>query len=123
MESTRERFYIISAQNVVKFYWDVLIIVLSIYNAVSLPMRLAFQQIEDEYTTRTSLAVIETVVDIFFLADVIGLFFTSYIETANGETIRQPKLIAKHYFKSGFFPDFISTLPLLLTPIVEAATA
>ena len=47
---------------------------------------------------------------------------TSYIDNSNGETIRQPKLIAKNYIKSGFFPDFISTLPLLLTPIIDAAT-
>lgn len=122
MEATRERIYIISQQNVVKFYWDILIICLSIYNAVSLPLRIAFYQVEYEYTQRASLEAIETTVDIFFLFDVIILFLTSYIDTANGETIRQPKIIAKHYLKNGFILDFVSTLPLVLTPLVESIT-
>lgn len=122
MEATRERFYIISQQNVFKFYWDVLIICLAIYNAVTLPLRLAFTQVEEEYQQRSSLNILETIVDVFFLCDMIGLFMTSYIDVVQGETIRQPKLIAKHYLKQGFLPDFISTLPLVLTPIVQSVT-
>jgi len=105
-----------------KFYWDVLMIVLAIYNAISLPMRMAFHQIEELYDDNISLEMIEDSVDILFAFDIAILFMTSYIDTRNGETIRQPKIIARHYLTAGFIPDFISTLPLLLTPIVNAAT-
>ena len=50
------------------------------------------------------------------------MFFTSYIDTYNGETIRQLKRIAKHYISRGFLVDFISTTPLILRPLIDKYT-
>ena len=50
------------------------------------------------------------------------MFFTSYVDTYNGETIRQLKRIAKHYLSQGFPVDFISTTPLILRPLIEEYT-
>ena len=60
--------------------------------------------------------------DVFFALDIIINLFTSYIDTNDGETITQPRKIARNYMKKGFFPDFISTLPLILKPIINGST-
>ena len=49
-------------------------------------------------------------------------FLTEYVDTHLGFTIRSPKLIAKNYMTGGFVIDFISTTPLILKPIINAAT-
>ena len=41
-ESIRDRWFIISIGNVYKFYWDIVVICLAIYNAVALPLQIAF---------------------------------------------------------------------------------
>lgn len=42
-ESTRPRSYIISTENIYKFWWDVSIIFLAVYNAFALPLQIAFK--------------------------------------------------------------------------------
>ena len=41
-EAIRDRWFIISIGNVYKFYWDIVVICLAIYNAVALPLQIAF---------------------------------------------------------------------------------
>jgi hypothetical protein len=63
-------------------------IVLAIYNAISLPMKLAFHQIESFYDQSGAMEMLENVIDVLFCFDIIILFMTSFIDTRNGETIR-----------------------------------
>ena len=72
----------------------------------------------DAYEDNATLAFIDRFVDICFGFDIVFMFLTAYIDIVNGETIRQPKLIARHYLLNGFFLDFMSTLPLILKPLV-----
>ena len=44
-ESTRERRCIISHDNIFKFYWDLWVIILAIYNAIALPLLVAFAEV------------------------------------------------------------------------------
>ena len=118
-ESTRERKYIISVDNNYKFYWDLWIIVLAIYNTLALPLLIAFAEAQKFYDEHIALDVLEISVDVFFFFDIIIMFNTAYIDVYAGETIRQPKLIAQNYLKKGFITDFLSTLPLILKPLVS----
>ena len=106
-----------------KFYWDLFIIVLAVYNAFDLPLQLAFYFIEELYKNSEALQWVERAVDICFALDMVIMFFTSYIDTYNGETIRQLKRIAKYYISRGFLVDFISTTPLVLRPIIAKYTS
>lgn len=45
MEATRERSYIIGIQNKYRFYWDLFIIILAVYNAMALPMQIAYAEV------------------------------------------------------------------------------
>ncbi len=61
-----------------------------------------------------TLQLFEILVDICFAIDIVLMFLQAYMDVANGEIIRQPKLIARNYMKSGFIVDFISTTPIVL---------
>lgn len=54
-----------------------------------------------------------------FGVDILLAFFSEYVDMAFGEKIRQPKKIAKRYLKGGFWIDFVSTLPLILKPLIN----
>ena len=67
----RERWFIISIGNVYKFYWDIFIICLAIYNALALPLQIAFvAEVKKFYDDSTFLQVLENTIDIFFLFDI-----------------------------------------------------
>ena len=73
--------------NSYKFYWDLFVILLAIYNAISLPMNIAFVSVQDLYEDSVALNWIERMVDIFFAVDIIVNFLSAYIEVQDGETI------------------------------------
>ena len=118
-DATRERWYILSVQNNYRIYWDTFIIFLAIYNAIALPMQIAYQEIQTAYDDNMYLQITENAVDTMFALDMIVLFFSAYIEISSGETVRQPKKIAINYLKGGFITDFISILPIILRPIID----
>ena len=68
------------------------------------------------------LEILEILVDIFFVLDMVVMFFSAYMDTVDGETIQSPKKIAKHYLNNGFVADFISSTPLFLRQIINATT-
>ena len=108
--------------NSYKFYWDLFVILLAIYNAISLPMQIAFVAVQNLYDDSNALGWVERMVDIFFTIDIFVNFLSAYIDVHDGETITQPKKISKNYLRGGFIPDFISTTPLVLRPLIEAVT-
>ena len=108
--------------NPYKFYWDLFVILLAIYNAISLPMQIAFVAVTNLYDDSVALGWFERMVDIFFTIDIFVNFLSAYIDVLDGETIKQPKRIAKNYLRGGFIPDFISTTPLVLRPLIEGVT-
>ena len=44
-KASSSRFYIIRVDNQYNFYWRLLIIILAIYNAIALPMQIAFAEV------------------------------------------------------------------------------
>jgi len=93
--------------------------VLAIYNAIALPLQIPFVTVQNLYSESLGLETFEIIVDICFAIDIFLAFFQAYIDVYAGETIRRPKLIAKHYFKQGFLLDFLSTMPLVLRRLVS----
>ena len=87
LESTRERKFVISPGNAYKFYWDLFIIILAVYNACALPLMLAFAEVQTLYDEMKGLIVLEVLVDVFFLFDIFIMFNTAYIDVLAGETI------------------------------------
>ena len=64
-------------------------ICLAIYNALALPMQIAFvAEVKKVYDDSTFLSALENTVDVFFLIDMCLLFLSAYINTTDGETVQ-----------------------------------
>lgn len=83
-------------------------ICLSLYNATTIPLGIAFEIKELESALAT---IVDSFVDLVFFIDIFLNLRTTYIETTSGEEIRDPKMIAKHYLKTWFFIDLLATIP------------
>ena len=84
---TRKRWFIIQVGNMYKFYWQIFIIMLAVYNALALPLQIAFLEVQEYYDSTKGLEILEILVDVFFILDMAVIFLSAYIDTADGETI------------------------------------
>ncbi|XP_064647590.1 potassium/sodium hyperpolarization-activated cyclic nucleotide-gated channel 3-like [Lineus longissimus] len=92
-----------------RFYWDFFMLMLLIANLIILPVAISF--FNDDLSTHW--IVFNCVSDTVFLIDLIINFRTGVIMNNYGdEIILDPKLIARHYLKTWFFLDLISSIPL-----------
>ena len=104
------RNYILSARSKTRFYWDVLIIIFAIQNAITLPLDIAFSENLKDFEI---LKILDDVTMALFAMDIVICFFTSYINVASGDEIYGLQMIAVNYVCSGtFIIDILSTFPL-----------
>jgi len=90
-----------------KFKWDMIIIILAIFNSISLPFTLAF--IAEEGVLYRILNIL---IDLFFVIDILINFRTSFIQPTTGDEIFQFKLIMLNYVSAArFWTDVLSIFP------------
>ena len=100
---------LIKAQGKVRLWWDFLIILLSIYQAIIIPYSISF---EPDTFNAWQVKTFDSLVDLTFVLDIIFRFRTTYIDPISGEEIMDSMLIIKHYMSSwSFYFDVISTIP------------
>lgn len=87
-----------------KIGWDFFVGVLILYSVTVVPFRIGFHI----YADRKGV-IFDYIVDIMFAIDMAFTFFTAYEE--EGKLIRHHDKIARNYFRTWFFIDFISTVP------------
>lgn len=104
--------------NKAKHVWDAFIMVLLMFVTISLPVRLAFYE-SDDFTWK----IINSFVDICFGIDLILSFFSSYVDSVSQIEVTDKKHIAINYFKTWFFPDLLSIVPLELFLAVGSGKA
>ncbi|WVZ20802.1 hypothetical protein V8G54_008124 [Vigna mungo] len=73
--------------------------------------------VRTDLTLRIVVTFLRTIADLFYLLHLIIKFRTAYVAPSSrvfgrGELVMDPKKIARRYFRSDFFIDFIATLPL-----------
>ncbi|XP_037781076.1 LOW QUALITY PROTEIN: potassium/sodium hyperpolarization-activated cyclic nucleotide-gated channel 2-like [Penaeus monodon] len=91
------------------FYWDLCMLFLLVANLIILPVAISF--FNDDLSTRW--IAFNCLSDTIFLIDIVVNFRTGIMQQDNSEqVILDPKLIAKHYLKTWFFLDLISSVPL-----------
>ena len=90
------------------FRWDIIIIVLALYNSITIPLSIAFQE---PFLETVGIVIFDSFVDLVFFIDLFINFRTSYISTTTGEEIFDPKMIAKRYIRGRFLLDLLSTIP------------
>jgi hypothetical protein len=101
---------IIKAQGINRLRWDFVIITLAVYQAVTIPISIAFAP--DDFSSPT-MKTIDSLIDLVFVMDIVLNFRTSFIESVNGEEILDPYAIAYKYLTEiRFYIDVLSTVPL-----------
>ncbi|XP_033098473.1 LOW QUALITY PROTEIN: potassium voltage-gated channel protein eag-like [Anneissia japonica] len=90
-----------------KTIWDWIILMLTFYTAVAVPLNVAFQSKSPGVYV---VLVIDAIVDIVFFIDVILNFHTTFVEPG-GEVVSDPKIIRMNYLRSWFIIDLLSCLP------------
>jgi hypothetical protein len=101
-------FAIIHPQALWKTIWNVALLLIIIALAVTVPYRIAFEDV-----TPIEWIYIDTFVDFTFIIDMILNFFTA-MESDQGEVIGDRKQIISSYLKSWFFVDLTSCIPISL---------
>ncbi|EFJ50499.1 hypothetical protein VOLCADRAFT_88911 [Volvox carteri f. nagariensis] len=87
--------------------WTICLLALALYNAVSVPLYIAFESWRKQRPT----ICLGWAVSMTFCLDIVVNFRTSYM-TSRGDIIRTPYLIAQQYLRGMFLLDLISALPL-----------
>ena len=88
--------------------WDLLNVVMLLYTCFEIPFSAVFIDSNCEYTWH---GIMNVVIDLFFLTDIVLVFFTAYDDDL-GKEITDKRSIARRYLKSWFFPDLISSIPI-----------
>lgn len=86
-------------------YWDILILLFVVYNAVSVPLEATFT-----ISKPPGLIQAEVVVDILFAMDLFYTFRTAYVDN-QGHLVRDGGKIARHYIGSWFPIDLLASMP------------
>ncbi|KAF4724773.1 Potassium voltage-gated channel sub H member 5, partial [Perkinsus olseni] len=86
--------------------WDLILLVLILYQAVTVPLLLAFPYIH----LSGGYELFEDIVTVFFLLDVLVNFCTGY-QRLNGVIEMGAKEVALHYLKGWFLLDLLASFP------------
>lgn len=74
----------IKSQSESKQYWDFIIILFSIYQAVSIPIELSFHP---DYVSDLVVVTCDSIVNLFFVADIFVRVRTTHIDPQTGEEV------------------------------------
>ncbi|XP_060776310.1 potassium/sodium hyperpolarization-activated cyclic nucleotide-gated channel 3 [Neoarius graeffei] len=91
-----------------RFYWDLLMLLLMMGNLIILPVGITF--FKDENTPPW--IIFNVVSDTLFLVDLVLNFRTGIVKEDSTEIMLDPKAIRRHYLRSWFAVDFISSIPV-----------
>jgi hypothetical protein len=105
--------YIIRYSSNLRLYWDIWIIALAVWNALNIPIDIAY---EPDISMHAVMIALNALIDFNFFIDIILTFRTTYYDK-EGEEIFEWKKIAKKYLSGRFTVDLISTIPLDLSGI------
>lgn len=97
----------IMPDNSYKTKWDIWVVFILLYVALTLPYQVAFQE---ESNTRAK--VIQFIVDGSFLIDIVLTFFTAVPDVLNKKVITNKRSIALLYLKSWLIIDIVSIIPV-----------
>uniref|UniRef100_A0A7I4Z0N3 Potassium voltage-gated channel protein eag n=1 Tax=Haemonchus contortus TaxID=6289 RepID=A0A7I4Z0N3_HAECO len=112
--------HIILHYSTFKTIWDWSILALTFYTAFMVPFNIAFKNSLKPFFMQPfreypgggidSVALMDSIVDVIFFADILLNFHTTFVGPG-GEVVIDPSIIRQNYFKSWFLIDLLSCLP------------
>ncbi|KAI4810706.1 hypothetical protein KUCAC02_013642, partial [Chaenocephalus aceratus] len=91
-----------------RFYWDLLMLMLMMGNLIILPVGITFFREENT----PSWIIFNVVSDTLFMVDLVLNFRTGIIKEDNTEILLDPRAIRQKYLKNWFLVDFVSSIPV-----------
>ena len=98
--------------NPIKIKWDLFIILLAVYNCVSLPIELAL--VPPFMQDNAMFDRFNNIIDIIFFVDIVINFRTTFVNPMTGDENHHVKDIAYNYLTGKFIIDLLSTIPFEL---------
>lgn len=92
-------------------HWNNAVILLAMYNSVTIPMAIFYDENGLSAISGQNIALLDALVDLTFLIDVIITFRTTYLDTSMGREETDTRKIAITYLKGSFLVDFASSVP------------
>lgn len=87
--------------------WDLYVMLLAIWNCISIPFEVAFEPDET-----VIYSIIERIIDICFVIDIVLAFRTTFMNEKTGFEVIEANKIAKHYACSNqFLVDLLASIP------------
>ena len=74
-----------------KLYWDIVIIVMALYNSIIIPVEIAFNPMS---LNSAAEIFVESIINLVFMIDIFLNFRITYISGISGDEIFDPRLIA-----------------------------
>ena len=108
--------------------WDLVSVLFLIYVCITVPIRACFPPNIDgnrDYSNVLSLSwTVDTITDLYFIADLIMNFFTAFPNPHDGTPVIDRRSIAVHYAQGWFLIDFVSSIPIqyILMLLEKAST-
>ncbi|KAI5393841.1 hypothetical protein KIW84_060808 [Lathyrus oleraceus] len=99
-------YFIISPYNKRYENWNKFLTIWVFYTAIMCPFEFGFL-----LTSKGPLAIVDNVVNVFFLIDIVLTFFVAYVEKMTYLLVVDKRKIAHRYLRSWFFLDVLSTIP------------
>ena len=101
--------------------WDLLVIFFALYNCVSIPFEVAFEQGFAEHVT---IIIFDYMIDVCFFLDIVFNFRTTYVNSKTGtEVISSNKVTINYAFHGRFFVDLAASIPFELIVSIVAPNA
>ena len=88
--------------------WDLLVMVLAVWNCFYTPYYIVFRSTQDESPGAIALG---TVIDLFFGFDIVLNFRTTFFSSVTGDEVFETKVIARNYLMGKFWIDLVSCVP------------
>ena len=99
---------LIRGHSTFKLRWDVLIMILAIFNCFAIPFEVAFGP---PIMHSLWFLLLDTAIDLCFAVDLVVNFRTSFIHPKTGHEVLSGEKIALAYLKGRFWIDLLATIP------------
>jgi len=94
-----------------KFWWDSVILIIAVFNSVTIPLTLSFDEISETLSNSNYYNWINMTSAVFFILDILLQMNTTYYDN-DGEEIFDKKKIRLHYMLGMFMIDLVSSIPI-----------
>ena len=105
--------FIIRQNDAWKFWWDTVILLLAVFNSITIPLTLSFDGFSEALSNSMAYNIVNLTSAVFFILDIFLQLNTTFYDS-DGEEIFDKRRIRAKYICGLFTIDLLSSIPLEL---------